>query len=110
MDKAWKRWERVCSSILSEVFKRPLRRNPLSGRNSGHNTSSDIIRGDGLETPLFFECKKRQKGFTGLDKFVEAVVRDAKEEGKLGSLLLKTSKYGLFICRLKDLPFIFKEE
>lgn len=75
-DKAWKRCERKLSSYFGG------RRNPLSGRNSGHNTASDV-----LHSKLFIEVKYRKS--QPVQRLYEEAREQARKEGKLPIVVLQ---------------------
>lgn len=90
-DKSWKRLERTVARKLKTT------RNPLSGRASGHNTSSDT-----LHPLLYVECKYKTK-IPFVKEFWDKTI-EARKEGKIPMLVFK-EKYQsdeLVIIRLND--------
>lgn len=73
-DPAWKKREREVSKKMQKV-EPEARRNPLSGRSSGHGTSSDV-----LSKRFYIEVKWR-KGFAHHTLYREVKEVNKKEGG-----------------------------
>lgn len=100
MPRPPKTWKNV-EACFAKMFG--TRRTPLSGSNSGHDTTSDS-----LHDRLYIEVKYRKEMATcTLFKDTE---KKAKREGKIPMLGLK-SRYGkpLIVCRPEDIQQIAKE-
>lgn len=74
-DKLWKQVERRIAKKLNG------KRNPLSGRNSGNGTSSDVLHPD-----LYIEVKHRQR--IPFQKVFHETVKKGREENKIPVLIL----------------------
>ena len=101
-DKAWKQVERRVASFFHG------KRNPLSGRNSGHGTTSDV-----LHPKLYIEVKHRIKHTA--QTLHDATVREAKKEGKLAvSVLQQKHRKGFLVVvegeSFAELARVFRED
>lgn len=94
-DPAWKKVERKVARYLSP---RAGRRTPLSGRNSGHGTSADVLLPRSL--PLYVEVKhgKRAEAIlrsrTLLLRLFEDTEQKALGEGKVPVVVLHPPRWG----------------
>lgn len=93
-DKHWKRFERMVAAFLG------LRRVPLSGGASGHDTRADLMRKKGEEhmpLRLFFELKHLAK--SALHTLMARTRIIAKQEGRVPVLVIgKRGERGAIIA------------
>lgn len=97
-DKKWKAQERRVSNFFG------TKRVPLSGRNSGHNTSSDS-----LHERLYIEAKYRKR-IPIFDLWPE-IYKKAKKENKIPVLAVKSMQISddIFCIRKMDLEKLVEE-
>lgn len=102
MDKYWKATERRIAKMFD------TRRTPLSGLNSGHNTSSDT-----LHNKLYIEIKCRKLIPDWLTNLTIDTRLKANKESKIPVVVLHKkggkNKDDFAICNLVDLITIAKE-
>ena len=92
----WKGFERKIAAFFG------TRRTPLSGMNSGHNTSSDS-----LHDTLYIECKKRKS--MAVVKLYDDTLKKARKEEKVPVVVVtETGRRGqpLIVCAMDDLQAI----
>lgn len=96
-DKNWKKIERDVASLFN------AKRVPLSGSNSGHDTTADVLHDD-----LYVEVKYR-KNFALAKLFIETE-KLANKENKTPVVAIKQRNMTgvLFIVRPEDLAEIAK--
>ena len=96
-NKAWKDCERRASRFLGG------KRTPLSGRNSGHNTTSDV-----LHEMLYVEAKHRKN--QPVYRLYEEAREQAKLEGKRPILWLheKGKSNALIVLATSDVEFLLE--
>jgi len=102
----WKDLERrICKKFGGK-------RNPLSGQNSGHKTSSDCIDLNPEFEKFYFEIRLRQN-WLHHSMFKEDVEKPASKEGKIPVLVThkKNSRSGaLIVLRIEDFLELVKNQ
>lgn len=96
-----RKWK-IQEQRIAEKFG--TRRTPLSGSNSGHDTTSDT-----LHKRLYIEVKHRKHMYPL--KLLSEIAPKARAEGKIPVLALKSSDVAddVFLIRSKDLEIIARE-
>jgi len=102
----WKDLERrICKKFGGK-------RNPLSGQNSGHKTSSDCIDLNPEFEKFYFEIRLRQN-WLHHSMFKEDVEKPASKEGRIPVLVThkKNSRSGaLIVLRIEDFLELVKNQ